>query len=500
MKQNRRDFLVRTGCTLSMTALATQMRHFGLMSALAQKVDDERRSIEPANIVPSDYRALVCVFLSGGNDGNNTVIPNHSDATISNYTVYSTARNGAGLAIPQASLLPISVPRMGGLTYGLHPGLGTQPAGTNIVNNGIHELWGLGKMAIVANVGTLVAPTSRTTYLNNSVPKPFQLFSHSDQVSQYQGGRSDTESFTGWGGRISDLRTFPDNPGGLIPMITSIAGAQLFTAGQSTLPLAIGTGNLANVLNPSSPNTNGSAVRNAFNGLRTVDLTNDLIVAANHVTDSAIAGNNALQTTVDVTTTFPGTSIGTQLRQVARLIKNRAALQVNRQVFFVQLGGFDTHNGQVTQQNTLLIQLSQAMRSFYDEMVAQTIADKVTQFTMADFSRTFNPAGTGAGVVGTDHAWGNHHFVVGGGVTGLDFYGMNGSNGTPYPHLGFNTGDDSDNGSTARGRWVPATSVEQYAATLARWYGLPDTNLGTVFPKIGNFTTSNLGFMQPPAA
>ena len=108
--------------------------------------------------------------------------------------------------------------------------------------------------------------------------------------------------------------------------------------------------------------------------------------------------------------------------------------------------------------------------------------------------------GSGTGVVGTDHAWGNHHFVVGGGITGSDFYGMNGSNGTPYPHLGFNTGDDSDNGSTARGRWVPATSVEQYAATLARWYGLPDANLATVFPKIGNFPTSNLGFMQPPAA
>src|SRR6476646_10293254 len=272
MKQNRRDFLVRTGCTLSMTALATQMRHFGLMSALAQKVDDVRKEkTGEANIVPTDYRALVCVFLSGGNDGNNVVIPNHSDATISNYNVYSTARTSQGLAIPQASLLSIAVPRMGGLTYGLHPALGIQTPATNIVNNGIHELWGLGKMAIVANVGTLVQPMTRTTYINNSVPKPFQLFSHSDQVSQYQGGRSDTESFTGWGGRISDLRTLPDNPGGLLPMITSISGAQLFTAGQSTLPLAIGTGSLAGVLNPSSPNSNGSAVRNAFNGLRTVD-------------------------------------------------------------------------------------------------------------------------------------------------------------------------------------------------------------------------------------
>jgi len=500
MKQNRREFLIRTGCTLSMTALATQMRHFGLMSALAQKVRDDRKIKTESNIVPTDYRALVCVFLSGGNDGNNMIIPNHGDATISNSSVYSNARNAQGLAIPQASLLPISVPRMSGLTYGLHPALGVQTPATNIVNNGIHELWGLGKVAVVANVGTLVQPLTRTTYINNSVPKPFQLFSHSDQVSQYQGGRSDIESFTGWGGRISDLRTLPDNPSGLLPMITSIAGAQLFTAGQTTLPLAIGTGSLASVLNPTSPNSNGTAVRNAFNGLRTVDLSNDLIVAANHVTDSAIAANTALQSTIDVTTTFPGTSIGTQLRQVARLIRNRAALQVNRQIFFVQLGGFDTHNGQITQQNNLLIQLSQAMRSFYDEMVAQGISDKVTQFTMADFCRTFNPAGTGAGVVGTDHAWGNHHFVIGGGITGSDFYGMNGANGTPYPHLGFNTGDDSDNGSSARGRWVPATSVEQYAATLARWYGLPDANLASVFPKIGNFTSSNLGFMQPPAA
>jgi len=479
-----------------MTALATQMRHFGLMSAIAQKVDDER-----ADAVPSDYRALVCVFLAGGNDGNNMIIPNHNDATISNYDVYSAARNTQSLAIPQASLLPITVPRMSNLTYGLHPALGPQPAGANIVNNGIHELWGLGKMAIVANVGTLVAPLTRITYQNNSVPKPFQLFSHSDQVSQYQGGRSDVESFTGWGGRISDLRTSPDNPSGLIPMVTSIAGAQLFTAGQTTLPLAIGTGSLASVLNPASPNTNGSAVRTAFNNLRTVDLTNDLIVAANHVTDSAMAANTAFQQTPYDPAGFPNTNIGNQLRQVARVIQKRSALGVNRQVFFVQLGGFDTHNGQVTQQNNLLVQLSQAMRAFYEEMVVQGVADKVTQFTMADFSRTFNPAGVGAGVVGTDHAWGNHHFVVGGSITGADFYGMNGANGTPYPHLGFNTGDDADSGSAARGRWIPATSVEQYAATLARWYGLPDANMVNVFPKIGNFLGgSNLGFMQPPAA
>ena len=499
MKENRREFLIKSGCALGMTALATQMRHFGLMSAIAQNVSDETQ-----NLVPSDYRALVCVFLSGGNDGNNMVIPNHNDATLSNYTTYFNARNPQSLAVPQANLLPIAVPRMGGLSYGLHPALGIQPAGANIVNNGIHELWGLNKLAVVSNVGTLVAPMTKVQYQNGSVPKPFQLFSHSDQVSQYQSGRSDIESFTGWGGRISDLRTSPDNPNGLIPMITSISGAQLFTAGQTTLPLAIanaGTG-LNAVLSPAGFNATAPSQARlaAFNSLRGIDLSSEIVAAASHVTDQAMSANAVFQTFQEVTVTFPNTNIGQQLKQVARVIKKRTDLSVNRQVFFVQIGGFDTHNNQTAAnaQPGLLTQVSQAMRAFYDEMVVQGLGDKVTQFTMADFSRTFNPTGTGA-VVGTDHAWANYHFVVGGGITASDFYGMNTSNGTPYPSLVFNGPDDADSGAGARGRWIPTTSVEQYAATLARWYGLPDANLLTVFPKIGNFPNTNLGFMQPPA-
>ncbi|MGH9820485.1 MAG: DUF1501 domain-containing protein, partial [Pyrinomonadaceae bacterium] len=424
---------------------------------------------------------------------------------ISNYAAYAAIRNSQGLAIDQASLAGTSfnVPRMGGLTYAVHPSLGIQPAGTNIVNNGVHELWGLGKMAIVANIGTLVQPTTRTTYINNSVKKPYQLFSHSDQISQYQGGRSDSNSFTGWGGRIADIRNTPDNPSGLIPMVTSISGAQLFTAGQVTLPLAIADANtlLANVLNPSgfSGNAAGVARKTAFNSLRGIDLSSALVATASHVTDQAIAANTALQGAQEVTVTFPNTGIGRQLKQVARLIKTRSGLGINRQVFFAQLGGFDTHTDQPATQLSLLIQLSQAMRAFYEEMVVQGLADKVTQFTMADFSRTLAPAGTGS-VVGTDHAWGNHHFVVGGGITNSDFYGMNGANGTPFPQLTVNSADDADNGTGARGRWVPATSVEQYGATLANWFGVPAASMPTVFPKIGNFTTTDLGFMQPPAA
>jgi uncharacterized protein (DUF1501 family) len=497
MKETRRNFLIKSGCALTMTAMATQMRHFGLMSAMAQKVEEDVKNSEA---VPSDYRALVCIFMAGGNDSNNMVVPNHSDATISNYNVYSTARGTQGLAIAQASLLPITVPRMGNLTYGLHPNFGTVTGG---INAGIHPLWAAGKMAVVTNVGTLVAPMTKTQYQNNTVKKPYQLFSHSDQVNQFQGGRSDIVTFTGWGGRIADLRTDPDNPNDLIPMITSVAGSQLFTAGQTTLPLAIAAAptGLNQVLAPAGYNTTAAsqARLSSFNALRTMDLSSDVVKAASAITNQAMAANAALQTFQEVTVTFPTTSLGNQLKQIARLIKTRGALGVNRQIFFAQIGGFDTHNGQVNGQGNLFTQMGQAMRAFYDEMEAQGLADKVTQFTMSDFNRTFNPASTGANV-GSDHAWAGHHFVIGGGITASDFYGVNTtSNGTPFPQLVFNGPDDADSGTGARGRWIPTTSIEQYAATLSRWYGLPDANLATVFPKIANFTNTNLGFMQPPA-
>lgn len=490
MKTSRREFLTKSACGLGMAALASQIEHFGMMSVLAQTVEDN----SPA--VPGDYRALVCVFMQGGNDGNNTVIPNHADANVSNYSAYSNARSVQGLAIAQNALLPISVPRMNNLTYGLNPNFGA-----GATNNGIHELWAQGKMAIVANAGTLVAPLTRAQYLNNSVRKPFQLFSHSDQVSQYQAGRSDTPSFTGWAGRISDRRTFVDNPGGLVPMITSIAGAQLFTAGQSTLPLAIANAgtSLSNVLNPQGFNTTAASQARfaAFNQLRAQDLNSNYIKAASHITNQAIQANQALSAFQEVTAAFPNTSIGNQLKQVARLIKKRSDLSVNRQIFYVQVGSFDTHNSQIVGQGTLLAQFSQAVRAFYDEMVAQGISDKVTTFTLSDFSRTFNPAGAGA-TVGSDHAWANHLFVIGGAVTRSDFYGSNTTNGTPYPTLVMNGPDDADSGTGARGRWIPTTSVEQYAATLARWYGLSDADMPIVFPNLANFgANTNLGFLQP---
>ena len=500
MKESRRDFLKKTGgCALGMVSLATQMQHFGTMSALAQNVIDTQ-------LGGDSYKALVMLFCSGGNDGNNMIVPNHNDATISNYSAYSSVRAGSTLALPQNTLLPISVPRLNNLTYGMHPSLG--PGATGAINNGIHELYGQGKLAVVTNVGTLVRPLTKTQYQSSSFQKPYQLFSHSDQVTQGQTSISNTQAFTGWGGRISDKMTPDSNPTALIPMITSISGAQLFTSGQTTLPLAIANAgtSLAGVLNPSgfgSPPAGSNLARlTAFNTLRSQDLSSNYVAAASHVTDLAMQANNALQTFQEVTVTFPNTSIGNQLKQVARLIKKRLDLNVNRQIFYVQIGGFDHHTDELTGQTNLFSQFSQAMRSFYDEMVTQGVSNDVTTFTLSDFGRTLTPSGTG-GSVGTDHAWGNHMFVMGGSVLGGNFYGSLRPEVVPtgnyFPTLTLGGPDDTDSSTTPRGRWIPTTSVDQYASVMARWFGLPqDTpTLNAVFPNLANFSGANsqLGFL-----
>jgi len=488
MKENRRNFLKKSGCVLGMTALATQMRHFGLVSAKAQSVIDKSG-------VPSDYRALVCIFLSGGNDGNNTLIPNHNDANVSNYAGYSAARLPQGLALAQNTLLPINVPRIGNLTYGLHPGFGTITGG---INPGIYPLWETGKMALVTNIGTLVEPLTRATYQNGSGRRPFSLFAHNDQVNQHQSARSDMAVLSGWGGRISDKITATSNPERLVPTISTIAGTTLFTIGQNTQPVAISPAPipLSNALallgNDGSPISNArlEALGNSLN----ITDNSELIGAANQINRQAIEISQALNNNVETTSVFPNTTLGNQLKQVARIIKSRDVLNINRQIFFCSLGGFDTHTGQLPNQLILLGQVSQAMRAFYDEMIQQGLGDKVTQFTLSDFNRTYNPGGSGSNV-GSDHGWANHSIVLGGSVLGGDFYGVNTSNGTPFPTLVLNGPDDSDNGSSARGRWIPTTSVEQYAATLATWFGLPSSDLNFVFPNLGNFQTNNLGFM-----
>jgi uncharacterized protein (DUF1501 family) len=456
-----------------MAAIATQMRHFGMVSVLAQKKPQPQANLEPAE----GYKALVCVFLSGGNDSNNMVVPKHN----AGYSQYAAARQAQGLAIPQANLLSIAPPSMGGLEFGLHPSM-----------TDLHTLWGQGKLAVVTNVGTLVQPITRAQY-QAGAPRPMQLFSHSDQVEQFRTAISSYRSTTGWGGRVAD-RTGALNPGAAVPMITSIAGAAVFNIGNTTSPLIVSPAptplNQVLTLNGFGTAADEMARRTAMNNIRATDLNYSMIQATSVLTQQAVNVSQQLSQNPTLTVTFPNTTLGNQLAQVAKLMKFRTQLNMSRQIFFVNLGGFDTHSSQLNGQANLLTQVSQAMKAFYDETVAQGIAGDVTTFTMSDFNRTFNPAGSGSGV-GTDHAWGGHHLVMGGSVLGGDFYGRPTANGSIFPTLVNSGPDDAD----TRGRFIPSVPVEAYAATLSRWFGLTAADVPLVFPNIGNFPFSTLNFL-----
>ena len=485
MTRTRREFLKETGCAaLGTSLLAAGIQDFGLVRAFAQTT-------------ATDYKALVCLFLNGGNDGNNTVVP--ISTPNNSYAQYAAVRNAnnAGLALPAAGsaggILPVN-PASGG-QYGLHPSMPE-----------LQSLFAQNKLAVVSNVGPLVEPLTKATYQSGAGRRPVQLFSHSDQVNQWLTSVSNDTSQTGWGGRTAD-HAATLNGAFTFPQMVSIAGVNLFVTGQTTRPLAIGDSNtpLASVLPLNNPaNANGvtyttaqnDARRAAYDQLRSFVGAETLTRSAAEITTSARQTSLALASANPaIATAFPNTSIGRQLLQVARVVKAcsdpaaAAALRMKRQIFFVSIGGFDTHSNQM-QANThaaLLTQVSQAMKAFYDATVEMGLADKVTLFTLSDFGRTMQPAGAGAGV-GSDHAWGNNHFVLGGAVRGGDFFGL-------YPTLALGGPDDTDGGSNPRGRWIPTTSVEQYAATLALWYGLAPSDLPLVFPFIGRFASSNLGFM-----
>jgi uncharacterized protein (DUF1501 family) len=449
------------GYAAGAAAFAAGIDRFALINAFAQG---------------ADYRALVCVFLAGGNDGNNMVIPRGT----SEYQAYANVRASSALAIPSADLLPISPPSAG--DFGLHPSLA-----------GIRDLWNANRAAVVCNVGPLVQPLTRASYLSGA-PRPYQLFSHSDQIAQWQSAIADRVSPTGWGGRTADR--FPGHASGF-PMITAISGG-LFTRGQSTTPLSIAAAptplNQVLVLNGFTSSAADIARRTSMEFLRTVDNQHALIRSTSNTVQGALDIGQTLNADVDLATSFPNTTLGNQLRQIAKVIKFNStapALGLQRQIFFCQLGGFDTHQGQINTQANLLTQVSAAISAFYSATEELGFAGQVTTFTLSDFGRTLQPAGSGAGVVGTDHAWGNHHIVVGGAVRGGDFYGATGPNGSVFPVLQLGGPSDTDN----RGRWIPTVAVEQYAATLASWYGVAAADLPLVFPNIGRFDGVTLGFM-----
>jgi uncharacterized protein (DUF1501 family) len=486
MKNSRRKFLRDTACGLTAAAVVNSLDRLSAISAMVQQQPE----------VASDYKALVCVFLNGGSDCNNMVVPHtgYSDAN-----GYDSVRTASGLAIPKTALLQISPPGQAGNVFGLHPNLSPEVA-TPAQAPGLMKPWTDGKLAILCNYGSLKQPTTKAQYQSNvgGAFRPYQLFSHSDQVNQQMSSIVNTTGQTGWAGRIAD-NTGLLNGVTILPMALSVSGTNLLQTGATTRQISIGTGSLSSVLSlawggpaAANPFTNNSAFRQILG----FDRGQTLIRGASDTTSAALNADQILnQPDPTLTATFPGTSLGNQLRQVAKLIKIKDTLGMHRQIFFCSIGGFDTHTNETntdpTQPNNAgaqgnqLTQFSQAARAFYDEMNAQGSSNNVTLFTISDFGRTFQPSGSGAASVGSDHAWGSHAFIMGGAVLGGAFYGT-------YPTLDVN-GPDDDGGK--RGRWIPTTSIDQYGATLAQWYGLPANLLTTVFPNLSKFPTQNLGFL-----
>lgn len=447
MNLSRRQFLKLAGM-----AAATELFPWGWTEAVAASTED--------------YKALVCVFQLGGNDGNNMIVPYDLDS----YAGYSSIRGA--LALPRNSLLQVSPPSQGGKSFGLHPAL-----------QNLLPLWQQGRMAVQCNVGTLLAPITVADYRNNRSLRPDSLFSHADQQNQWQTAESAQVSRTGWGGRIADRLA---GAAGIVnvPMVLSLAGTNAFGSGASTSSLSLPASGNFGLSGPASV-TNSAALQT----LLTLDRGNSLVDALSGVTQTALTSSAVINPvlTAPASTSmasFNGltSSIARQLLAVARLIESRRTLGIGikRQIFFVSQGGYDTHSNQLVVQNSLLSDLGSALAAFYGATQALGIADKVTTFTASDFSRALR---TSSGS-GTDHAWGNHQIIIGDSVRGGDFYGR-------FPTLALNGPDDVD----GAGRWLPTASVDQYAATLASWFGVAASDLPIVLPHLAGFQSSNLGFL-----
>ena len=453
---SRRQFLKSLGA-FSASAMASNL---DLLGGFAQAHAQQA----------SDYKALVCVFLYGGVDGNSLVIP----ADAAGYGQYSAVRTAAsGINIPLASLQAIQ-PLSSATPFGLHPAFGE-----------LKTLFDQKKMAVLCNVGTLMQPMTKADYAAGRF-RPSNLFSHSDQQSEWQAGVYDQTSRTGWGGRLAD-RVVAMNGNIAFPVVTSTSGTTLFMTGNGKSPLSIPTSGTFGLQGYTTNNAANTARKAALQQLLDMDRDNLFVNGASDITATAIelsatVGPIVANTASSVQNLFTGqnNSIAQQLLTVAKLIEARASTGVKRQIFFVSLGGFDTHTNELNTLQNLLGQLSLALKSFYDATVRLGVADNVTSFTLSDFGRTFKPA---AGQ-GSDHAWGNHQIIVGGAVKGGDFYGK-------YPTLQLSGPNDV----TAEGRWLPTTAVDQYAATLATWFGLPASDLPIVLPTVSKFPTANLGFL-----
>jgi uncharacterized protein (DUF1501 family) len=431
-------------------------------SAVASTVWDMRMINAAAAQVAGvdDYKALVCLFLYGGNDGHNLVVPTDS----AGYAAYAGSRGG--LAIPTSQLKPISPTNTGGRTFGFHPQCGEL---ANLFNNG--------KMAVLFNVGTLVVPTTRAQYFAQSVPLPPQLFSHNDQQVQWQTSVPDQMSRTGWAGRAADLLASL-NGNSTVSMSMSLAGANVWEVGNQVSQYSVSTNGSIGLDSSQTPPARVEAVKQ----LLTVPHSNLYEAAFAQTMKRAIDNDAKLKTALNTApalqTAFPDTSLARQLKMIARLISARTALGHKRQIYFAAVIGYDLHGGQMSPHADLMKELSGAMGSFYDATVELGVANNVTTFTASDFGRTLTSNGTGS-----DHGWGNHQLIMGGAVSGKKCYGA-------FPNLQIDGPDDS-----GLGRYIPTTSVDEYSATLAKWFGVSQTNLSTVFPNLGRFAKPDLGFM-----
>ncbi len=435
---------------LAAFGLAARMLPFGTLSAHAQST--------------GDYRALVCVFLHGGNDADNMIVPIDGQGRLD----YETVR--ASLLLDASALHPIGSVNhstYGMTTYGLHPSM-----------THLHAL--ASKLAVVANVGTLVKPLTQDQYRNKLEPRPQALFSHSDQQDQMENASPIVPSSTGWGGRLADRMQGLNAPS-TFPTGTSLAGSTLFLIGANSQPVTLTAGSSLQL--SGSSGTSGAARKAGLQELLNFNSGFSLVQQASTTLSQGIATGDtltaALASAPPFTTLFPTSSLGRQLEGIAKLIQVRGSLGVKRQIFFCSTGGFDNHSNQLGAHAGLMGGLSEAMAAFYQATAEMGVANQVTSFTESDFGRTFQPNPT----FGTDHAWGGNHLVLGGAVND-GIYGA-------FPTLKLDGPDTTD----SRGRWIPTTGMDQYGATLATWFGLPSGDLNIVFPNIGNFPTVNLGFV-----
>jgi uncharacterized protein (DUF1501 family) len=429
---------------------------------------------EAAAFESSGYKALVCVFMYGGNDYANTVVPYDP----ANYALYHQIRAGAGgededgIALARADLAATALTPLDGavLTDGLQYALAPQLSG-------LKSLFDAGRLAIQLNVGPLIQPTTLAQYRSSNKvanPLPPKLFSHNDQQSVWQSDGSEG-STNGWGGRLGDL-ALSSNPSNAQLTCISASSNAVFVSGRDAIQYQI-SGNGAIRINALS-----GTLRNAVNAIVTRSSAHVLEDECAAVTRRSIELEGTVNTAlggVTLTTPFQNNPLARQMRVVARLIAANASLGVKRQVFFVSLGGFDNHNSLMTAHPALMTRLDGAMSAFYAATVELGVADKVTTFTASDFGRTLSSNSDGS-----DHGWGSHQFVMGGAVNGGRFYGT-------APHVSTETDDQ-----VGQGRLLPSTAVDQFGATLAQWFGCSPSELPGILPNIGNFSNTSLGFLS----